>query len=123
MQRGPRAFRPSPGILSELRPDTNSRVMIMTSPVHPTAWLTGFIPDLPTPFDETGALDLKAFARLCERLVAAGMPALVVCDVAGEASTLSAAEQEGLIRVAADVARGRARVIAGAGSNSTSQAI
>jgi 4-hydroxy-tetrahydrodipicolinate synthase len=47
----------------------------------------------------------------------------VVCDVAGEASTLSSAEQEGLIRVAVEIARGRARVIAGAGSNSTSQAI
>jgi dihydrodipicolinate synthase/N-acetylneuraminate lyase len=65
----------------------------MTSPAHPTAWLAGCIPDLPTPFDEKGAVDLKAFARLCERQVAAGMSALVVCDVAGEASTLSAARE------------------------------
>jgi 4-hydroxy-tetrahydrodipicolinate synthase len=98
-------------------------VNVMTSPVHPTAWLTDCIPDLPTPFDETGAVDSKAFERLCERQVAAGMSALVVCDIAGEASTLSAAEQEGLIRVAVEIARGRARVIAGAGSNSTNQAI
>ena len=96
---------------------------VMISPAHPTAWLAGCIPDLPTPFVEMGAVDLKAFARICERQVAAGMSALVVCDLAGEASTLSAAEQERLIRVAVEIARGRARVIAGAGSNSTNQAI
>jgi len=95
----------------------------MTSTLDPTAWLTGYIPDLPTPFDDTGVVDINAFARLCERQIAAGVPTLVVCDIAGEASTLSADEQERLIRVAVDVARGRARVIAGAGSNSTRQAI
>ena len=95
----------------------------MISPPHPAAWLTGYIPDLPTPFDDAGVVDVKAFARLCERQIAAGVPALVVCDLAGEASTLSADEQERLIRVAVDVARGRARIIAGAGSNSTSRAI
>src|SRR5581483_10841018 len=48
---------------------------------------------------------------------------LVVCETAGEASTLSPTEQERLIRTAVDVAQERTRVIAGAGSNSTSQAI
>ncbi len=47
----------------------------------------------------------------------------MVCETAGEASTLSPEEQSRLIRAAAEVARGGARVIAGAGSNSTSQAI
>jgi 4-hydroxy-tetrahydrodipicolinate synthase len=95
----------------------------MTFPANPATWLIGFIPDLPTPFDGSGAVDLKAFERLCERQIAACVPALVVCDIAGEASTLSAAEQERIMRTAVDVARGRARVIAGAGSNSTDQAI
>jgi 4-hydroxy-tetrahydrodipicolinate synthase len=95
----------------------------MTYPVSPAAWLTGFIPDLPTPFDEAGAVDLKAFERLCERQIAAGVPALLVCDIAGEASTLSPAERENILRTAVDVAHGRVRVIAGAGSNSTSHAI
>jgi 4-hydroxy-tetrahydrodipicolinate synthase len=62
-------------------------------------------------------------ARLCERQVAAGVSAIVVCETAGEASTLSPAEQELVIRVTVDVARGRVRVIAGAGSNSTEQAV
>ncbi|SCB46502.1 4-hydroxy-tetrahydrodipicolinate synthase [Bradyrhizobium shewense] len=91
--------------------------------IPPAAWFTGFIPDLPTPFDAADAVDLKAFAALCERQVAAGVPAIVVCETAGEAPTLSPAEQELVIRTAVDVARGRVRIIAGAISNATSHAI
>ena len=90
---------------------------------NPPAWLAGCIADLPTPFDAGGAIDAKAFVRLCTRQVEAGAPALVVAETAGEASTLSAAERELLIRTAAEIANGRAKVIAGAGSNSTSHAI
>jgi 4-hydroxy-tetrahydrodipicolinate synthase len=90
---------------------------------NPATWLTGYIPDLPTPFDEGGGVDLKAFARLCERQIAAGVSAIVVCETAGEASTLSPDEQEAVIRAAVEVACGRVRVIAGAGSNATSKAI
>jgi 4-hydroxy-tetrahydrodipicolinate synthase len=86
-------------------------------------WLSGYIPDLPTPFDEAGRIDLKAIVRLCEGQIASGVSAIVVCETAGEASTLSAAEQEFIIRAAVDIAGGRARIIAGAGSNSTEQAI
>ncbi|WFU27114.1 4-hydroxy-tetrahydrodipicolinate synthase [Bradyrhizobium sp. CB1717] len=91
--------------------------------IPPSAWFTGFIPDLPTPFDAADAIDVEAFAALCERQAAAGVPAIVVCETAGEAPTLSPAEQELVIRTAADVARGRVRVIAGAVSNATSHAI
>ncbi|MBR0784423.1 4-hydroxy-tetrahydrodipicolinate synthase [Bradyrhizobium iriomotense] len=91
--------------------------------IPPSAWFTGFIPDLPTPFDAADAVDLKAFAALCERQIAAGVPAIVVCETAGEAPTLSSAEQELVIRTAVDVARGRVRIIAGTLSNSTSQVI
>jgi 4-hydroxy-tetrahydrodipicolinate synthase len=90
---------------------------------HPASWLAGYIPDLPTPFDATGAVDLGTFRRLCERQLEAGVAALVVCETAGEASTLTPAEQSRIIRAAVEVTSGRARVIAGAGSNSTSQAI
>lgn len=86
-------------------------------------WLAGYIPDLPTPFDEAGRVDVNALARLCERQIAAGVFAIVVCETAGEASTLSPAEQEFVIRAAVDIARGRVRIIAGAGSNSTEQAV
>jgi 4-hydroxy-tetrahydrodipicolinate synthase len=86
-------------------------------------WLGGYIPDLPTSFDEEGAVDLKVFARLCERQIEADVPAVVVCETAGEASTLTSAERESLIRTAVETARGRVRVIAGAGSNDTNRAI
>jgi 4-hydroxy-tetrahydrodipicolinate synthase len=95
----------------------------MTSAANPASWLTGPLADLPTPFDAAGALDLSAFANLCERQVAAGAPAIVVSETAGEASTLSALEQSMIIRTAVEVARGRVRVIAGVTSNATSKAI
>jgi len=95
----------------------------MTSLAHPATWLAGYIPDLPTPFDENDRIDLAAFARLCERQIEAGVPAIVVCETAGEAATLTPAEHDGIVRAAIKIARGRVRVIAGAGSNSTSQAI
>ena len=95
----------------------------MTLIVNPATWLAGYIPDLPTPFDENDRIDLAAFAKLCERQIEAGVPAIVVCETAGEASTLTPAEQETIICAAVQIARGRTRVIAGAGSNSTSQAI
>src|SRR5580700_4618734 len=95
----------------------------MTPVANPASWLTGYIPDLPTPFDENDGIDLTALAKLCERQIEAGTPAIVVGETAGEASTLTPAEHSTLIRAAVEIARGRIRVIAGAGSNSTSQAI
>jgi 4-hydroxy-tetrahydrodipicolinate synthase len=85
--------------------------------------MAGYIPDIPTPFDENGAIDLDAFAKLCERQIEAGATAILVSETNGEASTLTPIEQGRIIRAAVEAARGRVRVIAGAGSNSTSQAI
>jgi 4-hydroxy-tetrahydrodipicolinate synthase len=95
----------------------------MTTLVKPATWLAGYIPDLPTPFDESDRLDLTSFAGLCERQIEAGVSAIVVGETAGEASTLTSAEHDTIVRTAVETARGRVRVIAGAGSNSTSQAI
>jgi 4-hydroxy-tetrahydrodipicolinate synthase len=86
-------------------------------------WLAGYIPDLPTPFDENGELDLEAFASLCERQIEAGASALVVGETAGEMSTLESSERALLVRRAVEVARGRVRIIAGAGSNATNRAV
>jgi len=95
----------------------------MTSAANPANLLTGYIADLPTPFDADGALDLPAFSNLCERQIAAGAPAIVVSETAGEASTLSPLEQDTIIRTAVEVSHGRVWVIAGAGSNATSKTI
>jgi 4-hydroxy-tetrahydrodipicolinate synthase len=97
--------------------------LAVTNLAHSTAWLAGAIPDLPTPFDNSDRIDLAAFARLCERQIQAGVSAIVAGETAGEASTLTPAEHEIIIRAAVEVARGRVRVIAGAGSNSTGKAI
>jgi zinc transporter ZupT len=95
----------------------------MTSPANPATWLAGYIPDLPTPFDENGGLDLAAFTKLRERQVQAGVSAILIGETAGEASTLTPAEHDSIVRAAVEIARGRVRIIAGAGSNSTSQAV
>ncbi|MHC1948165.1 4-hydroxy-tetrahydrodipicolinate synthase [Bradyrhizobium sp. UFLA06-06] len=87
------------------------------------AWLLGFIPDLPTPFNHRGEIDADAFGRLCERQIAAGATALVVGETAGESATLEPAERAQLVRIAAGVARKRVRIIAGAGSNATDRAV
>jgi 4-hydroxy-tetrahydrodipicolinate synthase len=95
----------------------------MISLANPASWLTGYIADLPTPFEKDAELDLDAFAALCERQINAGASAIIVGETAGEAPTLTTAERLRLIRCAIDTAQGRARIIAGAGSNSTDRAI
>jgi 4-hydroxy-tetrahydrodipicolinate synthase len=95
----------------------------MISLADSATWLTGYIPDLPTPFDAAGEIDRAAFARLCERKIRAGVSAIVVGETAGEASTLTPAEHDTIIRTAIETARSHVRVVAGAGSNSTSQAV
>ena len=95
----------------------------MISQANPASWLTGYIADLPTPFEKDAELDLDAFAALCERQINAGASAIIVGETAGEASTLTTAERLRLIRCAVGTAQGRARIIAGAGSNSTDRAI
>ncbi|UGV25638.1 4-hydroxy-tetrahydrodipicolinate synthase [Rhodopseudomonas boonkerdii] len=90
---------------------------------HSNGWLHGMIADLPTPFHSDGRIDLLTFARLCERQVCAGASAIVIGATAGEGDTLSDVERTTLIRTAVGVARNRLRVIVGAGSNCTAQAI
>ncbi|WP_349518105.1 4-hydroxy-tetrahydrodipicolinate synthase [Bradyrhizobium lablabi] len=66
---------------------------------------------------------MAAFATLCDRQIDADVSAIVVGETTGEASTLTPVEQDKLVRTAVEVSHRRVRVIAGAGSNSTSQAI
>src|SRR3984885_1583638 len=95
----------------------------MAAIANPGAWLSGTIADLPTPFDDDDGIDLAALTRLCERQIEAGASAIVVGETAGEAATLMPAEHNRIVRAAVQTARGRIRVIAGAGSNSTRQGI
>jgi 4-hydroxy-tetrahydrodipicolinate synthase len=85
--------------------------------------LSGYAPALPTPFDQNGNVDTAALKALCGRQIQEGATALVVCGTTGEAPTLNRAEHYTIVCIAVSVAQGRVPVIAGAGSNSTSQAI
>src|ERR1700730_14118314 len=85
--------------------------------------LSGYAPALPTPFGGDGMVDTAGFEWFCDRQIHEGATALVVCGTTGEAPTLSRAEHDKIVRIAVDVGHGRVPVIAGAGSNSTSQAI
>jgi 4-hydroxy-tetrahydrodipicolinate synthase len=85
--------------------------------------LSGYAPALPTPFDQNGNVDSAALEALCGRQIQEGATALLVCGTTGEAPTLSRAEHYAIVCIAVGVAQGRVPVIAGAGSNSTSQAI
>jgi 4-hydroxy-tetrahydrodipicolinate synthase len=85
--------------------------------------LTGYAPDLPTPFTDDDEVDYETFEWLCELQIMHGATALVVGGATGEAWALSSGEHAELIRIAAGVARGRLPVVAGAGSNATSDAV
>jgi len=86
-------------------------------------WLRGCGTALVTPFAATGDVDEPRFRALVERQIASGVPLLVPCGTTGEAATLDPQEQRRLIALTVEVARGRARVIAGVGSNATADAI
>jgi 4-hydroxy-tetrahydrodipicolinate synthase len=78
---------------------------------------------LPTPFDENDAINAAAFEHFYELQISNGATALVVGGTTGEAPNLSREEHCKLLRIATGVSRGRVRIIAGAGSNSTQHAI
>jgi 4-hydroxy-tetrahydrodipicolinate synthase len=91
--------------------------------MRPRLRLSGYVPSMPTPFDKAGELDIGALQRLCNRQIDAGATALVVCEATGEPSSLSPKELAAVVRTAADCSRGRIPIVAGAGSNATSQAV
>jgi 4-hydroxy-tetrahydrodipicolinate synthase len=83
----------------------------------------GSITALATPFTSDGRLDLQAFAALVDWQIREGSHGLVPAGTTGEASTLTHQEHRQLIQVCVEAADGRVPVIAGAGSNSTAEAI
>jgi 4-hydroxy-tetrahydrodipicolinate synthase len=84
--------------------------------------LQGSLTALVTPFRD-GKVDDAAFSSLVERQISAGTHGLVPCGTTGESATLSHAEHRRVISLCVEVANGRVPVLAGAGSNSTEEAI
>ena len=83
----------------------------------------GSITALITPMTDAGALDAPAYARFVEWQIAQGTAALVPAGTTGESPTLTHAEHRQVIEITVHAAAGRVPVIAGAGSNSTAEAI
>lgn len=83
---------------------------------------TGSLVAIVTPFKD-GRVDHEALIRLIEWHIAEGTHGIVPCGTTGESATYSHQEQADVIRLVVDTVAGRVPVIAGAGSNSTSEAV
>ncbi|MBF0296860.1 MAG: 4-hydroxy-tetrahydrodipicolinate synthase [Magnetococcales bacterium] len=82
----------------------------------------GVFTALITPFKDN-RIDAEALRRLVEQQIAHGIAGLVPCGTTGESATLSHAEHKEVIRLCVEAVAGRVKVIAGAGSNATSETI
>jgi 4-hydroxy-tetrahydrodipicolinate synthase len=70
-----------------------------------------------------GAVDLKALRELAEWQLFEGTDGIVPCGTTGEGVTLTAQERGEVVRTVVEACRGKAPVIAGAGSNATHECI
>jgi 4-hydroxy-tetrahydrodipicolinate synthase len=78
---------------------------------------------LVTPMTDSGKVDEKSLRRLVDFQIEGGVDGLVPIGTTGESPTLDGEECKEVIRVVVEQTRGRVPVIAGAGSNCTSEAI
>jgi 4-hydroxy-tetrahydrodipicolinate synthase len=83
---------------------------------------SGSITALITPFRD-GALDEKAFARFVDWQITEGSSALVPVGTTGESPTLTHEEHRRVVELCVETTARRVPVIAGAGSNSTAEAV
>jgi 4-hydroxy-tetrahydrodipicolinate synthase len=81
----------------------------------------GVLPALITPFTEDNHLDEDGLRRNIKLLERTGISGIVVCGTTGEAATLSFEEHKRVVEVAVDCSK--VKVVAGTGSNNTTEAI
>ena len=86
-------------------------------------WLSGCATALVTPFTASGDVDVDQLRALIEYQIVGGVRLLVPCGTTGESATMSDEEDQLVIKTTLEVAQGRAKVIAGTGSNSTAAAL
>jgi 4-hydroxy-tetrahydrodipicolinate synthase len=84
--------------------------------------IKGSIPALITPMRD-GKVDEAAFRKLVSWQIHEGSHGLVPCGTTGESPTLSHEEHMRVVEICVEEANGRVPVIAGAGSNSTAEAL
>lgn len=85
--------------------------------------LKGVYTALITPFTKSGEVDEDALKKIIEYQIESGVSGLVPCGTTGESPTLSHEEHDRVIKLTVEAAAGRVPVIAGTGSNATSEAI
>jgi 4-hydroxy-tetrahydrodipicolinate synthase len=86
-----------------------------------TQRFSGSMAAIITPFSD-GAIDEPALEKIVEFQIANGTSALVPCGSTGESATMTHAEHIQVVERVVEIAAGRVPVIAGTGSNSTSEA-
>jgi len=84
--------------------------------------IKGSLPALVTPF-RNGDLDIESLGRLVEWQIESGSNGLVPVGTTGESPTLSHEEHDLVVETVVNAAAGRVPVVAGAGSNSTAEAV
>ncbi len=87
-----------------------------------TETLRGVFTALITPMTPQG-VDVSALEKLVEWQIEQGVHGLVPCGTTGESPTLSHAEHKQVVEIVIKVAAGRVHVMAGAGSNATSESL
>jgi 4-hydroxy-tetrahydrodipicolinate synthase len=85
--------------------------------------IVGSIVAIVTPMLDNGAVDYPGLRRLIDWHVAEGTDCIVVVGTTGESPTVTVEEHCEIIRVAVEHAAGRVPIMAGAGGNSTHEAI
>jgi 4-hydroxy-tetrahydrodipicolinate synthase len=85
--------------------------------------LSGSMVAVVTPMDADGAVNYRQFAKVIDFHVDSGTEALIVAGTTGESATLDHAEHVDVIAKACELAAGRIPIIAGTGSNSTTQTL
>jgi len=84
--------------------------------------LEGSMVAIVTPMKD-GAVDHASLRELVEFQLAGGTDGIIPCGTTGEGATLTAAERYAVVKTVVEQVKGRAAVIAGAGSNATHEAI
>lgn len=85
--------------------------------------VTGATTAIITPF-KNGKLDEQSYAKLIQRQINNGIDAICPVGTTGESATLTHDEHKRCIEIAVEVAKGtKSKILAGAGSNSTAEAV
>ena len=92
------------------------------SPASTNAVFSGSCVALVTPF-KNGQIDKDSFCKLVDGQIENGTAALIPVGTTGESPTLSHEEHDLVVELCIKQAAGRVPVIAGAGSNSTAEAV